>query len=376
MARAKTKVSLKNKIFIWGKSAGRCQYPSCKKVLWKDTSAKSEFNLAYIAHIVASSPSGPRGSEELSEKLADDLSNLMLLCDTHHRLIDREEIEGHSVERLQQMKKDHEQQVEYLTSLAEKPKTKIVIYSSNIGQHNSAVDIYSARDAVIPEDFPQPEHVEISLKNSSQEDDQSNFWQNEEANLKASYNRKIKPYLEDDDFSHLTFFGLAPIPLLIKAGALLSDISHVQVRQLMKEPRTWKWDTKANALGFDIYKPNQINQDRDIALIVSTSAKVDHERIVKVLPNSDIWEIQASEINKDNVRIDESLQNFRTAFRKILAEIKASYQGDRVIGIFPAVSVSIATEMGRVWNGKSDFPLQIYDSNNKTDGFNKALMIE
>ena len=375
MSYHRKKVSEKNKMFLWGRAAGRCQYPSCNKVLWRDPAAASGINSAYVAHIIASSPNGPRGDTKYSYAMADDPSNLMLLCDVHHRLID-DEVERHSVEKLREIKKQHEQHIEYLCSLIEKPRTKIVIYSVNIGEHNSTVDARSVRNAVIPDNYPLPDILEISVKNAPQEDNQTNFWRSEIENLTDAYNRKIKPYLENPEFSHLTFFGCAPMPLLIKAGVLLSDISNVQVRQLMKEPTTWKWDEDGEILDFTIQQPSQINQGKDIALIISTSAKINHARVVSVLPNTDIWEIQASNINNDNIRTEQSLQNFRKAFRKILSDIRVSYQNDKVINIFPSMAVSIATEIGRVWNGKADFSLRIYDHNKKIEGFQEATLIE
>ena len=41
-----------------------------------------------FAHIIADEPGGPRGHPVLSKQLAKELSNLMLLCLDHHRLID------------------------------------------------------------------------------------------------------------------------------------------------------------------------------------------------------------------------------------------------------------------------------------------------
>src|SRR5208337_472785 len=113
------------KIRIWGKAAGRCQYAGCNKPLWIDSLTKIEFNAAYIAHIIAERPDGPRGDQEFSEKLKDDISNLMLMCDEHHRLIDREDVEGHPVGKLQEMKRRHESRIALLTSIAENKKSHV-----------------------------------------------------------------------------------------------------------------------------------------------------------------------------------------------------------------------------------------------------------
>ncbi|MGI5927220.1 MAG: hypothetical protein ACOX8A_08600 [Thermacetogeniaceae bacterium] len=79
------------KIRLWGKAAGRCEYDGCNEPLWLDSLTKAQFNVAYIAHIFADTPTGPRGDPALSEELKADINNLMLLCDKHHRLIDIEE---------------------------------------------------------------------------------------------------------------------------------------------------------------------------------------------------------------------------------------------------------------------------------------------
>jgi hypothetical protein len=73
---------------------------------------QAEFNSAYIAHIIADKPTGPRGDAILSEQLKSDLSNLMLLCNVHHRLIDIADVDGHPADLLRAMKERHEQRIE------------------------------------------------------------------------------------------------------------------------------------------------------------------------------------------------------------------------------------------------------------------------
>lgn len=100
-----TNISSANRYILWGKAAGRCQFRGCNKPLFVDALTKSEFNQAYIAHIVADKPSGPRGDAIRSDLLKDDISNLMLMCDEHHRLIDKKDVAGHPETLLLQMKK-------------------------------------------------------------------------------------------------------------------------------------------------------------------------------------------------------------------------------------------------------------------------------
>ena len=73
----------------------------------------AKMNKAYIAHIVADQPGGPRGDEIRSPKLAKDIRNLMVLCDECHRTIDNlENLETYTEALLLEMKSDHENRID------------------------------------------------------------------------------------------------------------------------------------------------------------------------------------------------------------------------------------------------------------------------
>ncbi len=67
---------------------GRCMFEGCGADLTKDPVTHERGNFATLAHNVASSERGTRGVLHLSGDLADDPENILLLCDTHHRLVD------------------------------------------------------------------------------------------------------------------------------------------------------------------------------------------------------------------------------------------------------------------------------------------------
>ena len=155
---------------------------------------KFEFNSAYIAHIIADKPKGPRGDPVLSSKLKRDLSNLMLLCDVHHRLIDHQQVEEHSIEQLQTMKAKHEQRIELLTSLTENKKSHVLIYGANIGNHTSPVGWNKVIPALLPYWMPAEKNaLELSLINSSFKDREPNYWKIERENLERLFETKVRP---------------------------------------------------------------------------------------------------------------------------------------------------------------------------------------
>ena len=115
---------------LWAKAAGRCEYDGCNKLLYKDDLTSTENNSAFVAHIVAASPDGPRGDVTQSTKLVDDIDNVMLLCNEHHRLIDHEGLAEHPVERLCWMKKKHEDRVRMVTEIDAAKVSVPVVYGT------------------------------------------------------------------------------------------------------------------------------------------------------------------------------------------------------------------------------------------------------
>ena len=363
------------KIRLWGKAAGRCQYEGCNAPLWLDCLTKAEFNTAYIAHIIADKPNGPRGHPVLSEQLKSDISNLMLMCDTHHRLIDKEDVAGHSVERLVEMKRRHEERVELVTSLIEDKRSYVLLYGANIGHHNAPVGWNKTVQAMLPHWYPaEKPAIELGLKNSSFQDNEQNYWLIERENLQRQFAKAIQPRVAAGHVEHFSVFALAPQPLLVELGRLLSDIPAVEVYQLHREPSNWKW--QENPQGFEYILHELSERKETVALNLSLSATIDNSRLISALGcDASIWTLTVKRPNNDFLKSREQLSEFRQVFRGLLDRIKATHGQDAVLHLFPAVPVAIAIEIGRVWMPKADLPLRIYDQNRKSGGFTMAFDI-
>jgi hypothetical protein len=94
------------------RSGNRCAFQNCRRRLTaEDSPPDRAVILGEIAHIVAESPDGPRGDSPLSLTERNKYENLILLCNVHHQLID-DQPQTYTVERLLQMKQDHEAWVE------------------------------------------------------------------------------------------------------------------------------------------------------------------------------------------------------------------------------------------------------------------------
>ncbi|QPW56414.1 HNH endonuclease (plasmid) [Clostridium botulinum] len=99
-------MSIKNKIIkrLFAKSGNICAFPNCHEKLCID-----ENNNSNIAHIISKKTNGPRHDPNYNEY--DDEKNLILLCQKHHNIIDRNESQ-YTVEILRNMKYNHEKEID------------------------------------------------------------------------------------------------------------------------------------------------------------------------------------------------------------------------------------------------------------------------
>lgn len=113
----------------------RCQFSGCGKDLMKHRATGATSKSSYFAHIIASSPDGPRGSTTLSHALSADVNNYLLLCDECHRRIDREDPDRFTVDVLRKMRRDSLVEVErLLDSLQHKEAIPVAIVGNITGQ--------------------------------------------------------------------------------------------------------------------------------------------------------------------------------------------------------------------------------------------------
>jgi hypothetical protein len=174
------------------------------------------------------------------------------------------------------------------------------------------------------------------------------------------------------NIKHLSIFGIAPQPLLIELGRLISDITASEVFQLHREPKqNWRWQSNPENFNYKIIKPESFH--KTVALNLSLSARIDNERIKSVIGEEvSIWTITIETPNNDFIKSREQLTKFRETLRLLFDEIKFTHGHNNVLHIFPSMPVSVSIELGRVWMPKADLPLKIYDENR---GFSLALEI-
>ncbi len=336
---------------------------------------KEVVNLAEVAHVIGFSANGPRGETELSAELARDVTNLMLLCGDCHKDIDANKRQ-YPTPLLGQMKESHERHVELVTSIARDKQSHVLLYGANVGQHSSPVNFGKASVAMIPDWYPASRNpLNIGMINSAHTDDVAAYWEIEGDNLRKRVTQQVKPQLADGTIKHLSIFALAPQPLLIMFGSLISDIPAAEVYQLHREPPDWKWQEHPATFDYIIQEPAS-KVDGDPALVIALSATITDDRVKAILGvNASIWRMSILDPNNDFLKSREQLRMFRQRTRHLLDRIKATHGEYVTLHVFPAMPVAAAVEFGRIVMPKADLPLKIYDQNTQAGGFVYALSV-
>ncbi len=89
---------------LYAKSGNMCAFPKCNCTLTSDK------NQSEMAHIISAKPTGPRHDPNFNNGNYDVEQNIILLCPTHHTMIDKDET-TYSVDVLKTMKTEHENRI-------------------------------------------------------------------------------------------------------------------------------------------------------------------------------------------------------------------------------------------------------------------------
>lgn len=113
-------ISVKDRKILWGQSGNRCAFTGCDRELIPQdiAGAGTTAVVAQEAHLVSGRLEGPRYDSTFSTENHDLPLNLILLCPTHHTLIDANNGRDFSVADLVNMKEAHELSVRARMSMS------------------------------------------------------------------------------------------------------------------------------------------------------------------------------------------------------------------------------------------------------------------
>ncbi|MGK0272611.1 MAG: hypothetical protein ACI88H_003284 [Cocleimonas sp.] len=222
-------------------SHGCCMFSGCGEKLNIDLLTGTEGNYSYLAHNVASSEQGERGIPLLSEKLSNDPNNVLLLCDKHHRLIDKVASSDYNAETLSKMR------VEF----------GIIAESLLTGLSYQPIPVYSVLWPVNQSVISTPENREISsclsLIHARMHGARNDIYDNDHflRTNPAMFNLAMPGIVKEaaDSIIQQTkkhghkaaLFAFGPMPALVALGACLGNKSQFTPMLKYRDGNCWMW---------------------------------------------------------------------------------------------------------------------------------------
>lgn len=361
---------------LWVLSGGRCEFPSCNELVWRDELTLQEDNFAHMAHIIAASPNGPRGDENLSPELQTDYENLLLLCFNHSKLIDGKNSEGYTVEQLREYKAKHEERIRRQTSLGPESSTTVVRFQSPIKDRRVEISKPQAYESLYPRFPADDKGVFLDFSHKAGGGDES-FWKEYAREIAEQVKLLFRTGNDGQRYEHLSIFALAPIPALMYFGNQVGNVVASDIFQKHRDTDDWKWKPELDGDDFRYaYSKTDGLDTTKVALVLSLSGKVTSDEYRKIVGNDAfVYEIEVDRANPEFLKYKSRLDKFRVLYRQVLSEIRAKHGPGCIIHLFPAIPSPIAVLCGRELLPKSDPSVLVYDNDRNQGGFIPTLTI-
>lgn len=343
--RKRPTIPEKTKLQLYIKAGGRCEFRGCNKYLFEDGVTRQPRKMVNIAHIISWTPTGPRGNEN-SERLATDISNLMLTCVEHNNLIDSNEyVDEYPADLLRQFKREHEERIYQVTGMGQDYGVRIIKMYSKIQNQSPHIADKSISEAIKPY-YPLDTDINIDL---TQVDDI------EEAQKQIS--RIIELHiLSDKKEESYGIFIMAKIPYSCYLGYVLGNKVKSEVYQFFRDSEDWKWRT--GEFGhFSIVKPRERLDNQQVVLLVEVSGNIDHT----LVPDYPIYSVRADSPGFLSLQSKEQLIEFRIKFREILSTIREVHREICIVHLIVAAPNPITFEIGKSIMKNIDPTILLYD---------------
>lgn len=364
---------------LWARSAGRCEFRGCNKLVYRDDLTMQQSNLGWLSHIVAASPEGPRGDERRSHELAADISNLMLTCRDHGKVIDDAKlVETYPEELLREFKKEHERRIRAVTGVTSEAKAHVVIVSLAVRGVGTSINPDDAHRALLPL-YPADENpLEIDLSHLTASPSSEGYLAvvaeslMDQLRMHQLSEKSVRP------FSNIALFAIGPIPLMALLGRSLGHFRKLHLFQRHPDTSSWRWPDREEALEnyYEIELPESgvSAGERPIALLLSTSSRVGRRRAEEVVEDPVVYELRATNPSRDFLKSPTRLEMFGVQLREILEEIRARHPLSEPVHVFAAVQAPVAIELGRNLRA-NDPPFIVYEYDDSTRTYKNHITI-
>ena len=363
---------------LWVKASGRCEFHGCNEPVWRNNLTLSDGNFGEVAHIIASSEDGPRGSEESSD-FRIDYSNLMLLCQRCHKEID-DDPDKYTAELLHQWKEEHEKRIEIQTSYPEEiHKSTVVLFTVKIKDRIPRINHETYRNAMFPK-YPIDEGIKIEIPDFDRHGDEAE-WSAYARTIERKIKTRVEEGIDEQKIKHFSVFAIGPMPLLMFLGKCIGDTIPTDLyqshRNIKDTSQTWSWQEKERETqtAYIVNPIRVVEKSENVAIVLALSDTINKDKYANFVDDTfSIYEITIENPSPHFLRNPKQLEHFSYEYRKLLNQVQAEHGHRCKVFILPAVPVSIAVECGRVLLPTKDpeiFACEYYNEK----GFQEVLKI-
>lgn len=367
-------------------AAWRCQFEGCGENLRTHLLPGIRGNFSYFAHIVASSPDGPRGDKVLSPQLANDPANILLLCDKCHRTIDRVAPHHYSQQRLQEMRARNLSSVERCLDSLRYPLAHILVLGGNIQGQTAAFDESLAQEAMwlrkLRTDNTRPDWF---ARNAGHLGDTHStaFWSSLFTLLKNDIPR-LRAILNGTAQDSVQGMPLAVFPaphttsVLILAGRLLGESRSIHLFQFHRDQiggasgGQWAWlgsPPAKDKYTVKILRPPQ-PQDNEATLLVYLTDSIPPDELPSSFYENQQWARPTIEVSVENpsrqiVAHPEDLELFGLAVDEALQKLQDQWRASKIhlVAIAP---ITACVRMGQKMQARCQPDFILYERDTST----------
>lgn len=324
---------------LWVACGGICSFEGCNKRLI-ETSSGDLTNVGIKAHIIGHAKNSPRHEymEEYgyTQETLEDVSNLMLMCHYHSKLIDDDHTKDKfPPDRLFKMKKDHEEQI---ASWSESNKKKsIALIHKRLGGPLTDIEF----DGDVPFILIDAVEDQTVFKDFTREG-----WEEAKKRNEELYERFLAK-MKEKNANVGEVFPLSPIPLLIHLGSLLTDTVPYSIYQYNRETGLWVSDNPTQEKDVTLTTFTDIKQNEELAVLVSVSGVVKRKSVEETLKReTDFISFGVDDPNLKRILYREDVVNIQSKIKGDIEKLLQQHDYEK-IHLFYDGPAGLAIEIGR-----------------------------
>ncbi|MCD1162219.1 SAVED domain-containing protein [Peribacillus frigoritolerans] len=344
--------------YLWVACGGVCSFEGCNKRLIESSSGDLT-NAGIKAHIIGHAENSARHEymEEYgyTQETLEDVTNLMLMCYYHSKLIDDEHTRDQfPPDILFKMKKDHEKRVASWSD--DKKKKSIALIHKRIGAPISDIEFDGEAPYILLDAVEDQTIFEGFTLEGWEQGKKRNV------ELYSHFLQKIK----EKEAEVGEVFPLSPIPLLIHLGSLLTDTVPYSIYQFNRETQLWVSDNPGTNKGISLTVSQEIKENEELAVLVSVSGIVKLKSVEEILGDDfDFISFEVDDPSLKRILYREDVVNIQSKIKDDVEKLLQKYDYKK-IHLFYAGPAGLAIEIGRGINQNIWCEVYLYQYNNRT----------